>query len=1092
MTLFCTIFINRFFLYLNVTGKRLHILLLLVLASSFFSAETASQEYRIKNISTQKGLSRTTVMDILQDSEGFLWFATANGLNKFDGYSFTVYTDSETDKISLSDKGVIDIYEDNDGIIWIGLFDGKLNRFDKNNSKIDIVNITTPDEEIPTITTSYYAGPLLFSRMGPNSITSLKEDKFGNIWIGTWGNGVKIYKKSSGELLHINANRTEEGLHSDRILDIEADSRGNIFLATFGGGLNKILLHHDPFSQGFIFRFDKFYPIIDRTNGESLYLNDLHISGDSLLWIGTNSVGLYSFDISGKSPTKIFTHYNNISSTPNSLNSSNIVSIAEDNEGNLWIGTFGGGLTKFNPANNTWLTFRHESKLPNTIADDEILSVFADNSGIIWVGAHLAQGISKIYKVEKKFEQIDQSYPSTGLNDNVIWEVYTEDDNIFWFGTYKGGINKYDRKKNSFEYILREPGNPYSLSDNHVRCITGDGKSLWIGTYRGGLNRYDKTTGRFYNYTFDENDPTSIGGNQVIDIYIDSNKTCWVATFGGGLNKFDLADAYDGDNHINFTRYQFNESDPASIAGNNVYTILEGSDKNLWIGTFGSGLTRFNRETETFESFKHNPNNIHSLSDNRVMALHEDKNGYIWAGTYGGGLNKYDKESGRFIRYNESNGFYSNVIYGILEDDRNNLWLSSDNGIIKLNYNIYYISYFDMNDGLLSMEFSGGAYEKSSEGEMFFGGINGVNHFFPENISQFFQTVPIAITSFKVFNEPVVDQQEEIEISYSQNFFTVEFAVLDYNEESNYKYSYKLDGLDQDWHQAAAGVRSVSYANLAPGYYKFRVRAVNRFGVWNTEEDNIKIVIHPPFWYTWWFIALGVFLAIGAISLAFKLRFDHLLAIERLKSKLAADLHDNIGAGLTEISILSELTSVELKNDSPNIAKRMSALSDTARSLIDSMSDIVWMVNPKRDTLRDLLIRLKDSYSDLLSELGVSFKISSYEGLDQLKLNMDYKQNLFLIFKEGIHNCIKHSKCSKIELDAKISGDILVLSLKDNGLGLDNNRESTGNGIKNMRSRAEMIGGEVTFRSGINYGTEIIFRGKFGKLKRLKSLFNNI
>ncbi|GJQ62938.1 MAG: hypothetical protein SCALA702_19910 [Melioribacteraceae bacterium] len=1075
-----------------MTGKQLYILLFTVLVISFSFAETVPDEYRIKNISTQKGLSRTTVMDILQDSDGFLWFATANGLNKFDGYSFTVYTDSETEKLSISDKGVIDIYEDSDGIIWIGLFDGKLNKFDRKQSKIDVINITSPDEEVPTITTNYYAGPLLFSRMGPNSITSLKEDKFGNIWVGTWGNGIKIYRKSTGELLHINADFNDDGLHSNRILDITADSRGNMFLATFGGGLNKIFLHHDPFSEGFIFRFDRYDPIIDRSNGESLYLNTLHISGDSLLWIGTNSVGLYSFDISGRSQTKVFTHYNNISNSANRLNSSNIVSITEDGSGNLWLGTFGGGLTKFNPDENTWFTFRHDSQLPNTIADDEILSVFADNSGIIWVGAHLAQGISKIYKVEKKFEQINRQYPDKGLNDNVVWEVYTEDSNIFWFGTYKGGLNKYNRKENKFEYILRDPDNPYSLSDNHVRAITGDGRSLWIGTYRGGLNRYDKASGKFYTYTFDQNDSSSIGGNQVVDIYIDSNQTCWVATFGGGLNKFLLSDAYDGDNKISFTRYQYNESDSTSIPGNNVYTIMEGSDKHLWIGTFGAGLTRFNRETEEFESYRHIPEDIHSLSDDRVMAIHEDQNGYIWAGTYGGGLNKFDRESGRFIRYNESNGFYSNVIYGILEDDRNNLWLSSDNGIIKLNYNIYYISYFDMNDGLLSMEFSGGAYSKTPDGEMFFGGINGVNHFYPQNISQFFQTVPIAITSFKVFNKPVVGQQEEIQISYSQNFFTVEFAVLDYNEESNYKYSYKLDGLDQDWHQAAAGVRSVSYANLAPGYYKFRVRAVNRFGVWNTEEDNISIVIHPPFWYTWWFIALGIFGLISVISLAFKLRFDHLLAIERIKSKLAADLHDNIGAGLTEISILSELTSVELKKDSPAISKRMSTLSDTARSLIDSMSDIVWMVNPKRDTLKDLLIRLKDSYSDLLSELGVAFRISSHDGLDQLKLNMDYKQNLFLIFKEGIHNCIKHSQCSKIELVAKISGDILVLSLKDNGQGLNDVRETTGNGIKNMKSRAELIGGEVTFRSAANYGTEIIFRGKFSKLKRLKSIFNNI
>jgi len=1071
------------------------ILLLGLMAFTLNASTRPGEEYLFKNITTQKGLSRTTVMDIIQDSEGFLWFATANGLNKYDGYSFTVFTDSETDETSLSDKGVIDIFEDKDGIIWIGVFDGKLNKYDRKTGKIEIIDILTPADNTPPLNVTFYAGPLLFSRMNQNSITSLAEDKFGNLWIGTWGNGIKIYNKNDGTILHIlNIPGDDYSLHSNRVTDIKMDSRSNIYIATFGGGLNQIHLMENPFDTGTPFRFERFDPGGIPAESENLYLSTLLVSGDSLLWIGTNSRGLYKLNIKDNPiPQNVkFKNYNKVGESKDKLNSSNIMGLSEDQEGNLWIGTFGGGLTKFDPREETYLTLRHDPEKSNSLTDDEVLSLFIDNAGIIWVGAHLSQGISKLFKREKKFEQITKDLPGKGINDNVVWEIYTEDDDVFWIGTYKGGLNKYTRSSQKFEYILNDPSDPYSLNDNHIRCITGDGKSLWIGTYRGGLNRYDKQTGKFYHYMNDENDPGSIGGNQVIDIYIDSLNICWVATFGGGLNKFNLADAYNGDGKINFTRYQYSENDSTGIPGNNTYTITEDSRGFLWMGTFGTGLTRFDRNTEKFVSYKHDPLNMHSLSDNRCMTIHEDKNGYLWVGTYGGGLNKLDPETGRFIRYNESNGFYSNVIYGILEDDRKNLWLSSDNGIIKFNYNIFYISYFDLNDGLLSMEFSGGAYTKTSDGEMFFGGINGINYFYPEHISQYFRTVPIVITNFKVFNKPLAGSYEQVQIKYSQNFFTVEFAVLDYDEESNYNYSYKLEGLDHDWHQAAAGVRSVSYANLTPGYFTFRVRAMNKYGVWNTEEDRIKIVVQPPFWYSWWFIAIGVITFIGILTIIFKLRLDHLLAIERLKSKLAADLHDNIGAGLTEISILSELTAAELKTDSPGISKRLGSISETARTLIDSMSDIVWMVNPKRDSLRDLLIRLKDSYADLLTELNVAFKISSLESLDDVKLTMDYKQNLFLIFKEGIHNSIKHSGCTRISLDARISGDMLILSLKDNGRGVEEKTEFRGNGIKNMKDRAKTIGGEISLRSRKETGTEIIFRGKFGKFNSMKTLLSNI
>lgn len=1045
------------------------------------------EQYNFKSITTSKGLSRTTVSDILQDSRGFLWFGTANGLNKYDGYSIKVYTDNRNEDVYLSDKGVLSLYEDKEGTIWIGLFDGVLNKYDYHSGKISHIDISVESDTLQKIEVTDFNGPLLFNRMSYNSITTITEDKFGNLWLGSWGNGIKIYSKKTGDLIHLLPGvNNNENLLSDRITDLMADTLGNIYVSTFQGGFNRTVLTEDPFKNDSKIIFENYFPA-EEINKNKVFYGQIYNDGDSLLWVGSSGYGFFKTRINSPSKPLSFEVFNKTGEGSNALNSLSITAITADNEGYIWLGTFGGGITRFDPDDNSFLTFRHEDDKINTPADDEILCLYTDRSGIIWIGGHLSKGVNKLYRLQEKFEQITTQYPGTGLNDNVIWEIYQTEPDIYWIGTYKGGINIYNKRTDEFTYLTSGPN---SLNDNHIRSITGDGKSIWIGTYSNGLTQYITETGEFRYYKHDKNDPGSIGGNQVLDIFIDSNRVCWVATFGGGLNRFELDDAYDGDSSITFQRYTVNSKQENSIPGNNVYVICEGNNDVLWLGLFGQGLAKFNKTEGTFISYKFLPDDPGSLSDNRVMAVHKDIAGYIWAGTYGGGLNRLDTTTGNFIRYNESNGFYSNVVYGILEDNRGNLWISSDNGIIKFNYEIFNISYFGLNDGLVSMEYSGGAYLNDMNGEMWFGGINGINHFFPEDISQFFETVPVVITNFKVFNTSVAGDRDKIEIDYSQNFFTVEFAVLDYNEESNYNYSYKLNGLDSEWHYAETGVRSVSYANLNPGYYKFRVRAVNKFGVWNTEEDYVDIIIKPPFWYTWWFIALAIIIVISAIIVLFKLRLDHLLAIERLKAKLAADLHDNIGAGLTEISILSELTAAQLKGVSPDSSKRLISVSETARNLIDSMSDIVWMVNPKRDTLHDLMIRLKDSYSDLLSEMGVAFRINSPEALNDIKLSMDYKQNLFLIFKEGIHNSIKHSGCTKIMLDARISGDLLVLSLKDDGKGFGRMEEYQGNGLKNIQERARAIGGLVMLRTPKEGGTEVMFKGKFGRLKKVKSFLS--
>ena len=660
-----------------------------------------------------------------------------------------------------------------------------------------------------------------------------------------------------------------------------------------------------------------------------------------------------------------------------------------------------------------------------------------------------------------------------------------------WIGTYRGGLNKYDKKNNSFEYFTNDPDDEESLPDDHIRKVTTDKYgNIWVGTYSGGISFFNTTSETFTNFKHDPEDEKSVGANQIISIVVDKYDTVWVGTYGGGLNYFYLPDFYQSGT-INFSKYKNIACDSTSIANNNVYSITIDKNEDLWLGLFGAGISKFDRKSRKFTNYSHDPDNDNSLGDNRVIVIHLDKKENLWIGTYGGGLTRYDQETSSFHRYNEYNGFYSNVIYGIMEDDKNNLWLSSDNGIIKFNYNFFSLSLFDISDGLLSLEYSGGAYHKCSDGEMYFGGINGMNYFNPADMRQSFRSVPVLITKFKIFNRAVRGVRKSIELNYDQNFFSFEFAALDYSNNQSYNFSYTMEGLDDTWHKTTEDNRSVNYANLSPGNYTFRVRASNKYGHWSTLEDKVSLVLLPPFWMTWWFISALIFAGVLIIYGVFRARLNQLLAIERIKTKLAADLHDNIGAGLTEISIMSELTAVELRKASPSVSKRLDSISDTARLLVDSMSDIVWMVNPKRDSLRDLLIKLKDSYSDLLTHMGVAFKVSSFEDLENVKLSMEYKQNLYLIFKEGINNSIKHSRCNRISLEARLKGDGIIMMLKDDGVGMEVDSDNPGNGIKNMYNRASAIGGNVVFNASPENGTEIVFRGRFSTIGKLKSIFTD-
>jgi len=1054
-------------------------------------------DYIFKQLTDSDGLSQGTIFAIIQDRVGYLWFGTIDGLNRYDGYEFKVYSNETTDSTSISDNFISALHEDSNGYIWVGTVNGYLNKFDRDTETFERFYLDNFFKTIEEPSSSFYDYPLAFSRNQVNSITTIREDRNGYLWIGTWGNGIIRFDRNSDSGTHIyHDHQNSKPLMSNRICDILIDSKDEIWVASFGSGLNKLNTDYLQIENK---KLQESLSFIHYYHDED---NKFSLSDDKLiclfedkeqsLWIGTYLGGLNKLDYDNKKlpPEKAkFTLYKNIVGKENSISDNTVMAIEQDFDRCIWIGTFGGGIDRFDFYSESFTHFSKVIDNPNSLVENEILSLFIDKSGILWAGSHLGEGVTKIQKNIAKFDLLNYQTPGhKKLNDNVVWSVFKDSKQNLWVGTYKGGLNFFNSKNNRSKIYRVDPKNINSVSDNHIRAITEDNSgNIWVGTYSAGLNIIDPVSGKidvFQNIPYRNN---SISANQVLDIYIESDTVVWLATFGGGLNK--LTFSKKDRSSYKFLAYRHNPQNPNSISDDRVYTLLPDTKGNFWIGTYGGGLNRFNPAEENFFAFRSDPNNPNSITSDKVLCLMEDSDGKIWIATSGGGLNKFDPSTNIFRGYSSSHGLTSAVVYGILEDNNKNLWLSTDNGIFKFNPQTEKFIQFELEDGLQSLEFSGGAYFKDSEGIMYFGGINGLNFFDPDSIRINYYKPQVVITGVKILDRQLKGEFNELILSHNENYISIEFSALDYSKPSRNRYRYILEGFQKHWTNTDASRRIATYTNLPAGDFVFKVMGTNSDGVWNENVASLRISINPPFYQTWWFATLAIMLLGFLLYYLSTIRIKNQLAIEKIKTKIASDLHDNVGAGLTEISILSELA-VQKSNMHDVSTSELEKISDTSRQLVDIMSDIVWVVNPEKDSLYDLIIKLKDSYNEFFSSVGISLQVKNVEKSNDVKLPMEYKQNLLLIFKEAINNSIKHSKCKKMYLEADVQNDNINVFIKDDGVGFNSEKIQYGNGMKNMLNRAIKIGGGISWSSSPDKGTKVQFKGRLSRINKLKSYFN--
>jgi len=789
------------------------------------SSALAFDHVRFGKLSSKQGLSQSNVLCILQDSKGYMWFGTQNGLNVFNGYEFKVYTKIEGNLNSLSNNVIHALCEDSEGNLWIGTEGGGLNLL---NRKTESFTHFSPKRNSEIVSHEI--------------IRTIYEDQNHVLWIGTYGGGINTFNWKNGRAAHYSHNKKDkQSLSSNFINIIYGDKKGNIWIGTERNGLNR----YDRKNNAFI-RYP-YQPFANKNKGPSKYLsgdtvNTIYEDQRGNIWIGTWGGGLNLLN----SQTNEFTYYINNHDQIKCPDDCIVRGIAEDCTGNMWVGLWNKGLVQLNLETGKFKRYVHHPNLSDSLGSDIIWTLYTDRSGVLWIGTW-GDGLNKYVWEDNLFFHIKHDPKErNSLNNNKVNCLFEDSRDMLWIGTLGGGLNRYDRNTGNYTFFKNDPHNPASIPNNIVRTIYETKKGeLWIGT-DGGLSCFDHDTETFVTFKNKINDNNTLKDNRVYALYEDEHEMLWIGYWQNGISLFDPK-------YKNFYHYNHQKS---GLSCNNVWVIYEDSHKDIWCGTT-NGLNKFIRAHNHFVQYKNDTKSGSSISNNGISDIFEDSQGRLWIGTLGGGLNQYIRKTDSFTSYKMSDGLPDNNIKGIQEDIKQHLWISTNFGISRFNPTNKCFQNFTTNDGLQGNEFSIGAVTKTDDGEIYFGGINGFNYFNPENIMLNKYIPPVVLTALKRRGENIIENQaldtlNQITFSWKENSFEFEYAALNFVQTEEINYAYRLDGFETDWNMMRHK-RFGRYTNIPDGKYTLQIIASNNDGLWNVSGYQLNINIIPPFWRLMWF-----------------------------------------------------------------------------------------------------------------------------------------------------------------------------------------------------------------------------------------------
>ena len=1017
-------------------------------------SEATAQRLPLKSYTTAEGLAHNNVNRIVSDSHGFLWFCTADGLSRFDGYEFMNYgpadglphavvfdllqsregeywvatsaglfkfNPSGAPSSTLADakqsggatepmfallnseasdrysKVITRLLEAHDGTIWVGTANGLfyLNRQTKTMTPVDIGLATDNVEQ--------------------RYINALLEDRMGYLWVGT-PNG--LYRRAAdGSAKRFSK---KDNLSDDNIHDLLEDHRGNLWVATRFGGLTE--LANEPQAASLVVK-----RVLNSKNGLiTNWVFEIFESSDHKLWAGTNA-GLAELAASAENAYEV----QHIYTKRNGFSYHEIANIAEDRDGNLWLGTINGAMKLARGG----------------------LVTFGERDGICCVNSVFTSSDGRLYVIGNVLGDKQGNVVSEG-NVNLA-----SPESTYW---RRVGVFDGQRFTWTIPDILKNKPPGWS---NRIVLRTRDGE-WWIGVSDGlyhfpRLSSFSELRSALPKPKYTTKD--ALATLDVFSIYEDSRGDVWISTSGSngnGLARWEHASARLQDMAQAAGLPSLKEKLPTAFA--------EDSQRNLWIGFNQGELARY--QGGRFTVFT----TADGLPAGRVDDLYLDHAGRLWVAMRRE-LVRVDNpstEHPHFVDYTTAQGLSSNYVTTVTEDRFGRIYVGTSQGLDCLDPTSGRVQHYTTADGLAAGEIVDMAVDR--DGSIWVATSTGLSRLQPES-AQSLEAPPILIKGLNVAGTSrqisAIGETEVAlrDLSSNENQIQVDFVGLSFAPGELLRYQYRLEGAAGDW-TAPSTQRTVNFANLAPGHYRFLVRAVTADGIASQRPATISFTILRPIWQRWWFLTVAATMAVLIIYSLYRYRMSNLIELVRIRTRIASDLHDDIGAGLSRLAILSEVARHEAGGAA--VSERLGEIAQGSRQLVDSMSDIVWVINPKRDQLRDLVQRMRRFASDLFTASAIEFTFHVADELD-VKVGADVRRQLFLIFKEATNNVARHSACTKADIELTIADGIFTFTIKDNGRGFDPAKAFEGNGLVNMRERARLLKAELSIDSHPGTGTSV-------------------